>query len=53
VRRQSSVRAAHADFVAVPADTIPMHRSSKSIGAIAAARAKAQAEMVNPEKSTT
>src|ERR1700682_721370 len=28
-----------------------MHRSSESIGAIAAALAKAQAEMANPEKS--
>ena len=28
-----------------------MHRSSKSIGAIAAALAKAQAELSNPEKS--
>src|SRR5258707_3081535 len=30
-----------------------MHRSSKSIGAIAAAFAKAQAELTNPEKSLT
>ena len=30
-----------------------MHRSSESIGAIAAALAKAQAELVNPEKSLT
>src|ERR1700738_4828973 len=30
-----------------------MHRSSESIGAIAAAFAKAQAEIVNPEKSLT
>jgi hypothetical protein len=30
-----------------------MHRSSKSIGAIAAALAKAQAELTNPEKSLT
>src|SRR5215475_5942467 len=29
----------------------PMHRSSDSIGAIAAALAKAQAELTNPEKS--
>ena len=28
-----------------------MHRSSESIGAIAAALAKAQAELINPEKS--
>ena len=28
-----------------------MHRSSESIGAIAAALAKAQAELTNPEKS--
>jgi hypothetical protein len=28
-----------------------MHRSSDSIGAIAAALAKAQAELTNPEKS--
>ena len=28
-----------------------MHRSSELIGAIAAALAKAQAELVNPEKS--
>ncbi len=28
-----------------------MHRSSESIGTIAAALAKAQAELVNPEKS--
>src|ERR1700691_1795815 len=31
----------------------PMHRSSESIGAIAAALAKAQAEITNPEKSLT
>src|SRR6202023_2710948 len=31
----------------------PMHRSSESIGAIAAALAKAQAELTNPEKSLT
>src|SRR3989440_11845087 len=31
----------------------PMHRSSESIGAIAAALAKAQAELTNPEKSMT
>src|SRR5437016_4356094 len=30
-----------------------MHRSSESIGAIAAALAKAQAELANPEKSLT
>jgi hypothetical protein len=30
-----------------------MHRSSESIGAIAAALAKAQAELTNPEKSLT
>ena len=30
-----------------------MHRSSKSIGAIAAALAKAQGELINPEKSLT
>jgi len=30
-----------------------MHRSSESIGAIAAALAKAQAELSNPEKSMT
>ena len=30
-----------------------MHRSSESIGAIAAALAKAQAEIANPEKSLT
>src|SRR5258707_8586540 len=30
-----------------------MHRSSKSIGAIAAALAKAQGELTNPEKSLT
>ena len=30
-----------------------MHRSSESIGAIAAALAKAQAEITNPEKSLT
>src|ERR1700731_3795109 len=30
-----------------------MHRSSKSIGAIAAALARAQAELTNPEKSLT
>src|SRR5437868_15337600 len=29
----------------------PMHRSSETIGAIAAALAKAQAELTNPEKS--
>src|ERR1700681_4908803 len=29
----------------------PMHRSSETIGAIAAALAKAQAELINPEKS--
>ena len=28
-----------------------MHRSSESIGTIAAALAKAQAELINPEKS--
>src|SRR5260370_27452486 len=31
----------------------PMHRSSESIGAIAAALAKAQGELTNPEKSLT
>src|SRR6476661_4903863 len=31
----------------------PMHRSSESIGAIAAALAKAQGELANPEKSLT
>src|SRR5436190_336559 len=31
----------------------PMHRSSETIGAIAAALAKAQAEILNPEKSLT
>src|SRR5258707_611049 len=31
----------------------PMHRSSESIGTIAAALAKAQAEITNPEKSLT
>src|SRR6476661_6090967 len=31
----------------------PMHRSSESIGAIAAALAKAQGELKNPEKSLT
>ena len=30
-----------------------MHRSSESIGAIAAALAKAQGELINPEKSLT
>ena len=30
-----------------------MHRSSESIGALAAALAKAQAELINPEKSLT
>jgi hypothetical protein len=30
-----------------------MHRSSTSIGGLAAALAKAQAELVNPEKSCT
>jgi hypothetical protein len=30
-----------------------MHRCSESIGAIAAALAKAQAELTNPEKSLT
>jgi hypothetical protein len=30
-----------------------MHRSSETIGAIAAALAKAQAEITNPEKSLT
>src|SRR6185312_10588327 len=30
---------------------LPMHRSSETIGAIAAALAKAQAELTNPEKS--
>ena len=30
-----------------------MHRSSESIGTIAAALAKAQAELANPEKSLT
>jgi hypothetical protein len=30
-----------------------MHRSSKTIGAIAAALAKAQAELTNPEKLLT
>jgi hypothetical protein len=30
-----------------------MHRSSKSVAALASARAKAQAELVNPEKSLT
>src|SRR5438309_2333899 len=32
---------------------VAMHRSSESIGAIAAALAKAQAELTNPEKSLT
>src|SRR6201987_3238066 len=31
----------------------PMHRSSETIGAIATALAKAQAELTNPEKSLT
>src|ERR1700751_2834948 len=31
----------------------PMHRSSESIGTIAGALAKAQAELINPEKSLT
>src|SRR3974377_913922 len=31
----------------------PMHRSSETIGAIAAALAKAQAELSNPEKTLT
>src|SRR6476659_585598 len=31
----------------------PMHRSSESVAALAAALAKAQAELVNPEKSLT
>src|SRR5204862_8036172 len=31
----------------------PMHRSSESIGTIAAALAKAQVELLNPEKSLT
>src|ERR1700681_4539856 len=31
----------------------PMHRSSETIGAIAAALAKAQGELTNPEKSLT
>src|SRR5262247_808608 len=31
----------------------PMHRSSKSVAALASALAKAQAELVNPEKSLT
>jgi hypothetical protein len=30
-----------------------MHRSSESVAALAAALAKAQAELVNPEKSLT
>ena len=30
-----------------------MHRSSKSVAALASALAKAQAELVNPEKSLT
>jgi hypothetical protein len=30
-----------------------MHQSSESIGAVAAALAKAQAEIINPEKSLT
>src|ERR1041384_8125597 len=30
-----------------------MHRSSESVGALASALAKAQAELVNPEKSLT
>src|SRR5258708_35288349 len=30
---------------------LPMHRSSETIGAIAAALAKAQGELTNPEKS--
>ena len=33
--------------------TAPMQRSSETIGAIAAALAKAQAELTNPEKSLT
>src|SRR5215470_6941379 len=32
---------------------LPMHRSSESVAALAAALAKAQAELVNPEKSLT
>src|SRR5205823_2689238 len=31
----------------------PMHRSSESVAALAAALAKAQSELVNPEKSLT
>src|SRR5438094_835604 len=31
----------------------PMHRSSESVAALAAALAKAQAELINPEKSLT
>src|SRR4029453_13530822 len=31
----------------------PMHRSSESVAALASALAKAQAELVNPEKSLT
>jgi hypothetical protein len=30
-----------------------MHRSSESVAALAAALAKAQAELINPEKSLT
>src|ERR1700750_2564041 len=33
--------------------TRPMHRSSESVAALASALAKAQAELVNPEKSLT
>src|SRR5215510_11310476 len=32
---------------------LPMHRSSESVAALASALAKAQAELVNPEKSLT
>src|SRR5262249_4128499 len=31
----------------------PMHRSSESVAALASALAKAQAELINPEKSLT
>src|SRR5262249_12988076 len=40
-------RSASTSLISMP----PMHRSSDSIGAIAAALAKAQAELTNPEKS--
>src|SRR5204862_4560490 len=32
---------------------LPMHRSSESVAALASALAKAQAELINPEKSLT